>query len=203
MTTLARIPRLTNIVLNRVGSLVPGLTVESHEDGRVSITLPLQWASLLLGTLQAQAADFREKLQRATFQAQAREAESQAQTVDAEARWQRTNAATYAAYKRYIRQGLSHRAALHKLKTGEQWTITLLEDVVQKQAAQERREQRAKRDARIMQLAQRMTTRQIADREGLTLWSVQEALRRERGRRDGQGDSIARAKGRPKQHRLR
>ena len=60
--------------------------------------------------------------------------------------------AVYTSYKRLLKKGLTHREAPHRLKKGDSWTITMLEEVVQKAGAKERREQRAKRDAHVFEM---------------------------------------------------
>ncbi len=181
------VQRLANVTLRHVGASGVDVSVEAREDGRISITLPLQWASLFLANLTAQADAFREKLQRATWQAQKREAELRATLGEARHRWESDQAAVYAAYRKLTAKGHSHRQALHKLKAdrGEAWTVTMLQDAIQKQQAKLHRQQRAKLTARIQHKAQRLTQKEIAEQEGLTVAQVKHAIRRGH---DGEAD---------------
>ncbi len=94
--------------------------------------------------------------------------------------WEQGEAAVCRRYKKLVARGLSHREALHKLRDslGEWWTITMLQDAIQKGGARERRQQRAKLTARIQHKAQRLTQKEIAEQEGLTVAQVKHAIRR-------------------------
>ncbi len=133
--------------------------MEAREDGRVAVVLPLQWASLLLANLTAQAEAFKEKLQRAEWEMRARQTKLEAASDAARQRWESEQATVYSAYKKLIAKRLSHRGALHWLKKhrGENRTITLLEEMVQKQGAKERRQHRAALEARIQRTCNHCT----------------------------------------------
>ncbi len=176
----SHIQRLTHATLKHLGTAGVDVEVQATTDGRVSITLPLQWAALFLANLTAQADAFKEKLQRATWEIKAREAELQSTLREAHREWEEKEAAVCVRYKKLVARGLSHREALHKLRDslGELWTITMLQDAIQKGGARERRQQREKRDRRIRTLAARgMTQRQIAKVEELKVHQVKWVLR--------------------------
>lgn len=181
-----RLQRLAHATLNHLDGIVPDLTVEPHPDGRVSITLPLQWATLLLANLQAQAADFKEKLQRAVWQEQKKQAELRASLAESHRQWEIQQVAVHTAYKQLVKKGLTHREALHKLRDslGDSWTITMLQDAIQKGGARERREQRGKRDKQVFEMVnQGIGRREVSQRLGLTIVQVKEAVHREKKRR--------------------
>ncbi|MCZ6479564.1 MAG: hypothetical protein O6929_04025 [candidate division NC10 bacterium] len=181
----AHLKRLIPATLNRLGGLVPNLTVEPHPDGRVSITLPLQWASLLLANLQAQAHDFKEKLQRATWQEQKKQADLRASLAESQRQWEMQQVAVHALYKQLLKNGLTHREALYQLKS-DAWTITMLQTAIEKGGARERRQQRSKRDKRIFDMVnQGIGRREVSERLGLTVVQVKEALRRGRMEKGG------------------
>ncbi len=172
------VQRLANVTLRHLGAAGVDVSVEAREDGRVSITLPLQWAALFLANLTAQADALKEKLQRATWEIKKREAELQVTLREAHREWEQKEAAVCGRYKKLVARGLSHREALHKLRDslGEWWTITMLQDAIQKGGARERRQQRAKLAARIQHKAQRLTQKEIAEQEGLTVAQVKHAI---------------------------
>lgn len=114
------------------------------------------------------------------------EAEMKIASGEAGRKWQQEQEQVYAAYNRLRREG-SHREALHRLKaeSGDLWTVTLLEDTIQKQGAEERRQQRAELQARIQRRAKTLTQKEIAEQEGLTLNQVKWALKKDAARGGG------------------
>ncbi len=76
--SLARLQRLGNITVNRLGAVGVDIEIEVRPDGRVAVIMAPEWGSLLLANLESQAVTFKEKLTRSTFELQRRHAEQRA-----------------------------------------------------------------------------------------------------------------------------
>jgi len=190
----ARLRRLANVTLGHLGAVGVDVEIEARHDGRVGIVLPLQWASLLLANLTAQAEAFKEKMQRAALEMSRRTAELAAASVEARQRWEADHVKLYAAYQQFTKKGLSHREALHRLKKdgGETWTVTLLEDVVRRgRSLQRRREKDDYDDSLRSKLAGEMTIREIAQVEGISIERVRSAVARARRRAEAGQEGLS------------
>ena len=167
--SLTRLKRLGNITVNRLGAVGVDIEVEVRPDGRAAIIMPLEWAFLHLANFEAQAVGFNEQLQRATWEAKRREAELRAASEEAARRWEEAQRTAHADYRKLTGRGYLHREALHKMKKdrGEAWTVTMLQDAVQKQGAKLRRQQRAELRARVERKGKHLTHKEIAQQEGM------------------------------------
>lgn len=188
-TNPARLQRLGNIITNHLGAVGVDVEIRSLEDGRIAVVMPPEWASLFVANLEQQAITFKEKLQGAALEQRRREAELKAQSEQAQRESGERDRATYHLYKQYRNEGCTHRQALVKLRDRDHfWTLTLLNDVIRAQKAQDSLEQWQGVVARVRQhRLNGMSLPRIAMKERLTLAQVRHALSNDPYKRASQG----------------
>ena len=173
--------RLAHATLNYLGAVGVDVTAEVLEDGRLALTLPLQWGYLLLSNLAAQAEAFKEKLRKAAWEAQARQAPLEAVLEASRQWWEKEQESLFKEYRKLVAEGHSEKEALAKLRAkSETYDLTLFKEVLRQQAAKER-------GATILALVnQGMEKPAIAERLSLSLHQVSTILGKWRRKQTGE-----------------